>query len=123
MTLSHHHPRVKTLNYSPMTRFVTLILFCGSLFMARPALAQAAAPKTYGFEPTSFYTTYSAIWEPVLRLQTGDTVRTRTFDNDRDAKATRYGVGGNPPTGPFYIGGALPGDTLVLVVEWLRKDY
>lgn len=81
-----------------------------------------AAPKTYDFEPTSFYTTYSAAWAPVLRLYPGDTVRTRTVDNDRDAKATRYGVGGNPSTGPFYIEGALPGDTLVVHLLKLRAN-
>jgi len=31
-----------------------------------------AAPKTYDYEPTSFYTTYSARWSPVLRLYPGD---------------------------------------------------
>lgn len=81
-----------------------------------------AAPKTYDFEPTSFYTTYSSIWEPVLRIYPGDTVRTRTVDNDRDAKATRYGVGGNPSTGPFYVEGALPGDTLVVRLNKLRAN-
>ena len=50
----------------------------------------------------------------MLRIYPGDSVRTRTVDNDRDAAATRYGVGGNPSTGPFYIEGALPGDTLVV---------
>jgi acetamidase/formamidase len=81
-----------------------------------------AAPKTYDFEPTSFYTTYSANWTPVLRIYPGDTVRTRTVDNDRDAKATRYGVGGNPSTGPFYIEGALPGDTLVVHLRKVRAN-
>ena len=81
-----------------------------------------AAPKTYDFEPTSFYTTYSAAWAPVLRIYPGDTVRTRTVDNDRDAKATRYGVGGNPSTGPFYVEGALPGDTLVVHLRKVRAN-
>ena len=81
-----------------------------------------AAAKTYDFEPTSFYTTYSAIWTPVLRIYPGDTVRTRTVDNDRDAKATRYGVGGNPSTGPFYVEGALPGDTLVVKLNKVRAN-
>ena len=84
--------------------------------------APPAAPKTYDFEPTSFYTTYSAQWAPVLRIYPGDTVRTRTVDNDRDAKATRYGVGGNPSTGPFYIEGALPGDTLVVKLNKVRAN-
>jgi amidase len=81
-----------------------------------------ATPKTYDFEPKSFYTTYSADWAPVLRIYPGDTVRTRTVDNDRDAAATRYGVGGNPSTGPFYVEGALPGDTLVVHLLKLRAN-
>lgn len=78
------------------------------------AYTPPAQPRTYDFSPTSFYTTYSAAWAPVLRIYPGDTVRTRTVDNDRDAAATRYGSGGNPSTGPFYVEGALPGDTLVV---------
>jgi acetamidase/formamidase len=81
-----------------------------------------AAPKIYDFAPASFYTTYSADWTPVLRLYPGDSVRTRTVDNDRDAKAPRYGVGGNPSTGPFYIEGALPGDTLVVHLTKVRAN-
>lgn len=81
-----------------------------------------ATPKIYTYEPTSFYTTYSADWAPVLRIYPGDTVRTRTVDNDRDGKATRYGVGGNPSTGPFYVEGALPGDTLVVHLLKLRAN-
>ena len=81
-----------------------------------------ATPKTYDFEPKSFYSTYSAQWAPVLRIYPGDSVRTRTIDNDRDAAATRYGVGGNPSTGPFYIEGALPGDTLVVHLKKVRAN-
>ena len=79
-------------------------------------------PKTYDFEPKSFYTTYSAAWQPVLHIYPGDNVRTRTFDNARDAAATRYGTGGNPSTGPFYIEGALPGDTLVVHLNKVRAN-
>jgi acetamidase/formamidase len=81
-----------------------------------------ATPKTYDFEPTSFYSTYSARWTPVLRIYPGDTVRTRTIDNARDSKATRYGTGGDPSTGPFYIEGALPGDTLVVRLTKVRAN-
>jgi amidase len=58
----------------------------------------------------------------VLRLYPGDTVRTRTVDNDRDADKPRYGVGGNPSTGPFYVEGALPGDTLVVHLVKVRAN-
>ena len=81
-----------------------------------------ATPKTYDFEPTSFYSTYSAKWTPVLHIYPGDTVRTRTIDNARDSKATRYGTGGDPSTGPFYIEGALPGDTLVVRLTKVRAN-
>ena len=76
----------------------------------------------HDFSPTTFYTTYSAQWSPVLRIYPGDTVRTRTVDNDRDAAATRYGTGGNPSTGPFYVEGAIPGDTLVVHLKKVRAN-
>jgi acetamidase/formamidase len=79
-------------------------------------------PKTYDFEPTSFYSIYSATWTPVLHIYPGDTVRTRTIDNARDSKAIRYGSGGDPSTGPFYIEGALPGDTLVVHLVKVRAN-
>ena len=58
----------------------------------------------------------------IAAVKDGDTVRTRTFDNDRDAKATRFGVGGNPSTGLFYVEGALPGDTLVVRLNKVRAN-
>ena len=58
----------------------------------------------------------------IAAVKDGDTVRTRTFDTDRDAKATRFGVGGNPSTGPFYVEGALPGDTLVVRLNKVRAN-
>jgi len=86
------------------------------------AYTPPATPQVHDFSPTSFYTTYSARWTPVLRIYPGDTVRTRTVDNDRDAAATRYGTGGNPSTGPFYVEGALPGDTLVVHLKRVRAN-
>jgi amidase len=81
-----------------------------------------ATPRTYDFEPKSFYSVYSANWAPVLHIYPGDTVRTRTIDNARDANAVRYGSGGDPSTGPFYIEGALPGDTLVVHLNKVRVN-
>jgi amidase len=81
-----------------------------------------ATPKTYDFEPKSFYSVYSANWAPVLHIYPGDTVRTRTIDNARDTNAVRYGSGGDPSTGPFYIEGALPGDTLVVHLNKVRVN-
>lgn len=86
------------------------------------AYTPPATPTVHDFSPTTFYTTYSAQWSPVLRIYPGDTVRTRTVDNDRDAAATRYGTGGNPSTGPFYVEGAIPGDTLVVHLQKVRAN-
>jgi acetamidase/formamidase len=90
-------------------------------------LMRAAAPpstrKTYDYEPKVFYGTYSAAEPPVLRIFPGDTVNTRTIDTaGRDANAARHGTGGDPNTGPFYIEGALPGDTLVVKIIKLRAN-
>jgi amidase len=87
------------------------------------AVTLPASPKTYDYEPKVFYGTYSAAEPPVLHIFPGDTVNTRTIDTaGRDANAIRHGTGGDPNTGPFYIEGALPGDTLVVKLVKLRTN-
>lgn len=46
-------------------------------------------------------------------------------DGRTDAKGVRRVLGGNPQTGPFYVEGAMPGDTLVvrLVRVRLNRDW
>lgn len=64
------------------------------------------------FQPEFYYNTLGP-YEPVLRIADGDTVVTTTVDNaGRDADDNQVAVGPNPQTGPFYIEGAEPGDTL-----------
>jgi len=82
-----------------------------------------AKPKTWDYEPTVFYGTYSAAEPPILHIFPGDTVNTRTIDTPgRDASAIRHGTGGDANTGPFYVEGALPGDTLVVKIVRLRTN-
>src|SRR6185437_5277001 len=51
----------------------------------------------------------------------GDTVRTWLLDdNGVDSKLEQRAAGRNPQTGPFYIEGALPGDTLVVKLKKVR---
>jgi acetamidase/formamidase len=58
-----------------------------------------------------------------MHIFPGDTVSTRTIDAaGRDAKAPRHGTGGDVNTGPFYVEGALPGDTLVVKLIKLRPN-
>ncbi len=69
---------------------------------------------THHFEPTVYYTAIGA-HEPVLHIESGDTVFTTTVDNaGYDANDTQVTEGGNPQTGPFYIESAEPGDTLAV---------
>jgi len=81
-----------------------------------------ATPKTYDFEPNVAYSTYSAAEPPNLHIFPGDSVNTRTMDQARDAKIIRHGTGGDANIGPFYIEGALPGDTLVVHFTKIRTN-
>jgi amidase len=38
-----------------------------------------------------------------------------------DSMGVRRSLGGNPQTGPFYVEGAFPGDTLVVTLNGLRS--
>jgi len=80
-------------------------------------------PQTHSFEPTQFEHFFSGATPPVLHLNAGDTVKTWSVDaGGTDAKGVRRTSGGNPLTGPFYIDGALPGDTLVIHFDHLSLN-
>ena len=67
---------------------------------------------THHFEPSVYHTAIGA-HDPVLTIQSGDTVITTTVDaGGVDAAGEQVTEGGNPQTGPFYIESAEPGDTL-----------
>lgn len=73
-------------------------------------------------QPTRFHTTIGA-HEPVLRIADGDTVRTSTVDAaGYDSTDRQVTPGGNPQTGPFYVEGAEPGDTLVVHLDALAPN-
>jgi amidase len=80
-------------------------------------------PKTHDFEPTAFHRVFSDAIPPALHIFPGDTVRTWTVDaGGTDSKGVRRSLGGNPETGPFYIEGAFPGDTLVVKLTRVRLN-
>ena len=93
------------------------------LWEATPEPAKNAGGKTYTFEPTQFHHFFSDDIEPVLRLNPGDTVKTWSVDaGGTDPKGVRRTSGGNPLTGPFYVEGAIPGDTLVVHFNRIRLN-
>ena len=83
----------------------------------------AGPPQTHTFEPTQFEHYFSDAIKPVLHLNSGDTVKTWSVDaGGSDPKGVRRTSGGNPLTGPFYIEGTLPGDTLAVHLTRLRLN-
>jgi amidase len=85
------------------------------------SLAAIAFGETHRFEPKEFYNTFSGAHKPVLTIKPGDHVITSTIDaGGTDSSGIKRGQGPNPQTGPFFIQGAQPGDTLV--VHLLRLE-
>jgi acetamidase/formamidase len=87
---------------------------------------QPRAAQRHEFTPTVFYRQFSPTNKPVLTIGPGDTVHTTTVDaGGTDEKGVGRVLGGNPETGPFYVEGATPGDTLVVHIQKLRlnRDY
>lgn len=74
------------------------------------------------FQPTTYYSTLGA--HPVaLRIADGDTVVTTAIDaGGNDVHGQRLATGGNPMTGPFFVEGAEPGDTLVVTLDKVRPN-
>jgi acetamidase/formamidase len=85
-----------------------------------------APPQRHEFAPTRFERRFSGLTSPVLRVAPGDTIHTTTVDaGGTDETGVRRSSGGNPQTGPFYVEGAMPGDTLAVHIRRLRlnRDY
>src|SRR5688572_6666437 len=76
------------------------------------------------FPPTHYHTAIGP-HEPVLRIRPGDSVVTTTVDaRGQDHTGQQITERGNPQTGPFYVEGAEPGDTLVVHLDrlWPNRD-
>jgi amidase len=74
------------------------------------------------FEPTHFHVTIGT-HEPVLRVADGDTIATWCVDSGGyNARGEQITEGGNPQTGPFFVEGAMPGDTLAVRLDRLRPN-
>lgn len=77
---------------------------------------------THHFQPKHYHTTIGT-HKPILHIADGDTVVTTTVDAaGYDASDQQVTPAGNPQTGPFYIEGAEPGDTVVLHLEKLSPN-
>jgi len=79
---------------------------------------------THHFVPDHYFSTMGT-HPPVLTIRPGDTVVTDAVDAngwDRHGVQLPHAMGGNPMTGPFYIEGAEPGDTLVVHLDKITPN-
>jgi acetamidase/formamidase len=90
---------------------------------ARPPTPPAGGPRTLKFEPTVFHNYFAWNIAPALRIFPGDTVETKSVDaGGVDENGVRRARGGNPLTGPFYVEGAWPGDTVAVHLKRVRLN-
>jgi acetamidase/formamidase len=82
------------------------------------------AAKTITYTPQQVYYTYCFSHPPAARIASGDTVVTKTRDASNDLiQPTDKTTGkldlsrANPQTGPFFVEGAAPGDTLKVHID------
>jgi acetamidase/formamidase len=95
----------------------------GTWSAQRPAARPPDVPRVHTFEPKQFHRLFSGGIAPALTIYAGDTVHTWSVDaGGVDHQSTRRSQGGNPQTGPFYVEGALPGDTLVVHLKRVRLN-
>lgn len=74
------------------------------------------------FSPTLYHTAMGP-YAPVLHIADGDTVQTTTVDaRGRDASDQPVTEPGNPQTGPIYVDGAEPGDSISVRFEAIRPN-
>jgi amidase len=77
---------------------------------------------THRFRPTRYFNAIGTA-EPCLRVADGDTVVTDTIDaSGLDANEVAVASRPNPMTGPFFIEGAEPGDTLAVRIDRLTPS-
>jgi acetamidase/formamidase len=91
-----------------------------SAFLLGLLLLGQQSSQPIKFEPQSGVPTF-AVREPVLRVQPGAVVESRTFSRAGDYYE-RAGGAWPGEVGPFYIEGATPNDTLVIRILRLRLN-
>jgi amidase len=104
---------------------------CAVLLLSAAALAQSTSEQghvvRYEVKPSELKYTFAASYAPVARLKSGDVLETNTVDCFGNAvkkpgDTLSLAPGDNPLTGPFYIEGAEPGDTLAVKILDLKVD-
>lgn len=108
-----------------MKGFFAALTLLAALF----SQAQTAPPRVVRYEvkPSELKYTYAASYQPVARLKSGDILETNTVDCFGNAikkpgDTLSMAPGDNPLTGPFFVEGAEPGDTLAVKILEIKVD-
>ena len=72
---------------------------------------------------TTYYRTFSKSYPVLAHIAPSDTVVTKTLDSGgQDLNGDHLSEPGNPLTGPFYIEGAEPGDSISVHLAKVRLN-
>jgi acetamidase/formamidase len=96
-------------------------ILAGLLIAAACAVPAYGQGTTHKFTPTAGVQTF-AVRPPVLRIKPGDTVETQTFSRAGDYYTPEKAGPWPGEVGPFFIEGAVPGDTLVVRILKLAPN-
>src|SRR6266404_505525 len=89
----------------------------------RPVKRPTTTPTVQTFEPQVYYRAFSGTNPPAMHIFPGDSVRTKTVDaNGIDEHGVSRSLPQNPQTGPFYVEGAMPGDTIAVHFTKIRPN-
>jgi amidase len=90
-----------------------LLVLCGSVCVAE-------THKTAG---SQFYNSFHHRHAVLQKVKSGDVVVTRSIDaSGRDENGKVVAEGPNPLTGPFYVEGANPGDSIAVTFRRIRMN-
>ena len=95
-------------------------------FTGRRLILPEGPPGRRTYSPETFSNTFTADLAPVMAIQAGDVVATRTIDSGGvDENGRTVALYGNPQTGPFFVVGARAGDVLAVHIRklTLNRDY
>ena len=109
-----------------MKNYLRSAAFVSALWAAPGGIAQTAAMVKYHATINDVKYVYGPA-SPVAHLKSGETLDTNTLDcfgNALKAPGDTLSMakGDNPLTGPFYVDGAAPGDTLAIKILDLQVD-
>src|SRR6516165_1321569 len=116
--------RIRVRSLSRVLLSVLFVMMCG----AGQTRAQSRQREAVKYQATSGNVKYVyATAEPVAHLRAGDVLDTNTLDCFGDAiqkpgDTLSMAPGDDPLTGPFFIEGAEPGDTLVVKILDLQVN-